>query len=466
MFACIYGEAFPKIDQPDPQAAALVNLGFSFSPLVEKTSANTVVFNVEGEKILFAPAIASPNVGRTWLYNLAEQIRRCAHQAGLKVNVAIAANPDAAIHAARAVDGLTVIGEGDERRRLGSFSLKLLDYSLAGIDGLRAAEIRETFTLWGLRAFGDFAELPVAGVAQRLGPEGVRLQKLAAGTSERHLVMVQPSIGFEQSLELEHAIAELDPLSFILSRLLNQLCLNLDAHAFATNELRLRLDLENKTTHDRTLCLPVPMCNAKTFLRLCLLDLESHPPPAPVIGVWIAAEPTRPRVLQNGLFVPLAPEPEKLELTLARLTKLVGAENVGSPEILDTHRADAFRMKRFAIIAGGKRRNSNRQSPVNSRQCIVGFRRFRPPLPSQVITNGDSPTRISTRKPASAEIVRGKIVKACGPWRTSGDWWRTDVWARDEWDVAVADTNSQSEILCRLVRDLITEDWFVEGIYD
>src|SRR5215475_1670139 len=141
MFACVYGEAFPKIEQPGAQAAALVNLGFSFSPLVEKTSAHTVVFNVEGEEILFGPAAGTPNGGRTWLYNLAEQICRYAHQGGLKVNVAIAANPDAAIHAARAVDGLTVIAEGDERRRLDSFSLKLLDYSLAGIDDLRAEEI-------------------------------------------------------------------------------------------------------------------------------------------------------------------------------------------------------------------------------------------------------------------------------------------------------------------------------------
>ena len=44
--------------------------------------------------------------------------------------------------------------------------------------------------------------------------------------------------------------------------------------------------------------------------------------PAPLIQrVEVEAIPAKPRVMQNGLFVPLSPEPEKLELTLARLKK-------------------------------------------------------------------------------------------------------------------------------------------------
>ncbi len=316
----------------------------------------------------------------------------------------------------------------------------------------------------------------------------MRLQKLARGTNERHLVLIQPPIGFEQSLELEHAITELEPLFFILSRLLNQLCANLHAHALATNELRLclvtepvavatrscsaleeQIDTENgsdQMIHNRTITLPLPMRNPKTFLRLCLLDLESHPPQAPVTAVSIAAEPTKPRVLQDGLFIPQAPEPEKLELTLARLAKLVGEQNVGSPELLDTHRPDAFRMKRFDLSSTHKKRTSNPQSVIRNSQFIIGFRRFRPPLRAQVVTMCARPIRISARKLASSDTLRGKILQAAGPWRTSGDWWCPDVWARDEWDVAVADANGKSEILCRIFRDLASEKWFVEGIYD
>ena len=165
---------------------------------------------------------------------------------------------------------------------------------------------------------------------------------------------MRPPIGFEQSLELEHPVEELEPLSFILSRLLNQLCANLIEHALATNELKLRLltepealvssntdtdsPSESDHLHERTITLPVPMQNPKTLLRLLLFDIEAQPPRAPIISVAISAEPVKPRASQTGLFIPLAPEPEKLEITLARLAKLVGRENVGSPELLDTHR--------------------------------------------------------------------------------------------------------------------------------
>ena len=295
----------------------------------------------------------------------------------------------------------------------------------------------------------------------------MRLQKLAQGNSERHLVLVQPLVGFEQSLELEHPVAELEPLSFILSRLLNQLCANLYAHALATNELRLRFKLEDKTEHERRITLPVPTRNPKTFLRLLLFDIELQPPQAAIIAVTIIAEPVKPRVSQSGLFIPLAPEPEKLELTLARLAKLVGADKVGSPELLDTHRPDAFRMKRFNLTVAHKKGTSNPQSAICNPQCLMAFRVFRPPWQAKVQFMHGRPVRINAGDANSSFIVRGKIICASGPWRTSGDWWRPDVWARDEWDVAVTESMSpQSDVLCRIYRDLQSEEWFVEGMYD
>jgi protein ImuB len=467
MFACIHRQSLcAKGSSPGKKSftsgESLVDLAFTFSPLVEQTTADTVVLNIEGCGLLFGAQIDAGATG-----NSANVIVQHAAKLGFKVNVAIAGNPDAAIHAARNNSGLTIIPPGEELSHLGNFTLKALDYSLAGIEADRADEIRETLALWGLRTFADLAKLPLAGTSQRLGQEGVRLQKLAQGKSERHLLLVKPPAGFEKSIELEHPIAELEPLAFILARLVNQLCASLSAKALATNELRLRLKLENKTEHKRTITLPVPMRNPRTFMRLLLLDIESHPPTASIKAVLIAAEATKPRVLQSGLFIPLAPEPEKLELTLARLTKLVGAENVGSPELLETHRPDAFQMKRFEIIGGRKRAGSNPRSAIGNRQCIMGFRMFRPPWRAEVQLLQGRPIRINGRGANSSSFVRGKVICASGPWRTSGDWWRADVWARDEWDVAVTEANSrQEEVLCRIYRDLCTETWFVEGMYD
>src|SRR5437667_235803 len=465
VFACIYGRVFVKNRfSDDARQALLIDLAFTFSPLVERMSVDTVVLDISGDQLLFS----SQNQAEVnWTRSLGDEIARRAAESSLKVSVSVAANPDVAIHAARAFKGVTIVSPGAELSQLGNLSIKLLDYSLAGIDEKKAEEIGETLALWGIRTFIDFAELPLAGVAQRLGQEGVRLQKLAQGKSERQLILVQPPVGFEQSLELEHPIAELEPLSFILSRLLNQLCANLNAQALATNELRLRLRLKDKTEQERTITLPVPMRNPKTFLRLLLFDIEALPPQAAITSVTIAAEPVKPRILQTGLFIPLAPEPEKLEVTLARLAKLVGANNVGSPELLDTHRPDAFRMKRFNLTVTHKKGTSNPQFAIPNPQCLMGFRMFRPPWRAEVQTLHGEPVRIAARSMDASSAVSAKIVCASGPWRSSGDWWRADVWARDEWDVAIADSNGgQSDVLCRIYRELASEEWVVEGIYD
>lgn len=493
MFACIHGRSVSKIPaENDLNNSSLVDLAFTFSPLVEETTADTVVFDISGQDLLFGEAeLAARDAAMAAANNIANEVIRRARELKLAINVSVAANPDVSIHAARSFNGLTIINVGDEGLCLRELSIKQIDFSLAGIDDQRAAEIRETFSLWGVHTFGDLARLPLAGIAERLGQEGLRLQKLAQGKTDRHLNLVRPPIGFEQSLELEHPVEELEPLSFILSRLLNQLCANLIEHALATNELKLRLVSEPRLVevtgantctasqaevddhlHERTITLPVPMQNPKTLLRLLLFDIEAQPPRAPIVAVMISAEPVQPRASQAGLFIPLAPEPEKLEITLARLAKLVGKDNIGSPELLDTHRPDAFRMKRFRLIQ--KRKNSRRNNSrgalnagETARLPVMGFRIFRPPWRADVKTIRGQPVRINARSGNSFNRVGGKIGCASGPWRSSGDWWRPDVWARDEWDVAVADENNQpGEVLCRIYRDLASDEWFVAGIYD
>src|SRR5260370_3119751 len=114
------------------------------------------------------------------------------------------------------------------------------------------------------------------------------------------------------------------------------------------------------------------MRNSKTLLRLLLFDIEAHPQQAASVAVTISVQPVKPRASQTGLFIPLAPEPERLEITLARLAKLVGADNVGSTELLDTRRPDAFRMKRFSVA--GARKKSNPQAASRNPQCVTGFK--------------------------------------------------------------------------------------------
>jgi protein ImuB len=485
--------------------AALLDCGCGFSPRVEDTAADTLVLDLAGLERVFGPPAKI----------VRDVARRCSEM-GLEANVAVASNADTAVLAARGFAGVTVIAEGKEAERLGELSVEVLldsKWSVASgqrpanptaLEGERApaaGEILETLERWGVRNLRALAALPEVALVERLGQEGLRWQKLARGETQRPLVVAEPPLLFEEAAELEYPVETLEPLAFLLNRMLEQLCARLAARALATNQLTVRLDLEverdcgtaelrscgienniesnsipqfgNPSIHQRTLRLPVPMLDARVFLKLLQLDLQAHPPQAAVTKVWLRAEPAEPRRAQNGLFVPEAPEAEKLSVTLARIGRVVSGqwsvasgrdpnERVGSPEIADTHRGDAFRMKAFAAsgqwpAASGQHALAGERAPT----AMVALRVFRPALAAVVTVREGKPAQVAS---AERPAMRGEVVWCAGPWRSAGEWWTEQAWRRQEWDVAVR--NEEGVALYRIYRDEIGGRWWMEGTYD
>ncbi len=446
--------------------AALLDCAQSFSPCVEDSTPDTVFLDLAGMESLLG---SLPEILRA-IFNRATAL-------GLQANVAIASNPDAALLAARglcgvgtACAGITLIPAGKEAEQLGPLPVEVLFSDQLEADQKKEADrLLETLDRWGIRNLRALAALPQVALSERLGQEGLRLQRLACGAALRTLVPVEAPLVFEEAVELEHPITLLEPLAFLLNRLLEQLCARLGSRALATQELRLTLELESysssssptsKNNFVRTLRLPLPMLDAKVFLKLLQLDLSAHPPGAPIMKIHLAAEPARPRSAQGGLFLPPSPEPEKLELTLARIAGMVGEHKVGALEILDTHHPEGFRMRRF--VAEVARSVPQKQNPdaAQAASAITGLRRFRPPLRASVTLENSQPTHVACNK----KEVGGEVLWKAGPWRFSGDWWEREVWSRDEWDIALK--NAETISLYRLVHDLLGGSWFVEGTYD
>jgi protein ImuB len=408
----------------------LTALAFDFSPVVEQTTPDTVAFDVSCLDRLFGLS-----------QDVAAAIVRRAQETGVRANLALAANPDAAIYAARGFPGVQILPQGDEAKFLGRLPLTLLAPS---------AELQQTLERWGIRRFQDLAALPPLGIAERLGLEGLRLRQLARGEVERKLLPMEEPLRFVDTLELEYPVELLEPLLFVLSRLLNGILTRLATRVLATNELSLRLCLENRGFHERKLRLPVPSLDNRAFLKLLQLDLAAHPPEAPVVAVTLEANPAKPQAAQSGLFLPQAPEPVKLELTMARIQAIVGEGHVGSPELVDTHRPRAFRMGHAPAMAA-----AGRPLAITDRrlQPHLALRVFRPPLAARVTIQGGRPEFVT------AKGIRGKVLEWAGPWRTSGDWWTSDPWSRDEWDIALSD-GAIYLIFCE------PRGWFVDGNYD
>jgi nucleotidyltransferase/DNA polymerase involved in DNA repair len=540
--------------------AALLDCAQSFSPRVEDTAPDTLVLDISGTEALFGPPL-----------KLAREVAQRASHLGMEVNAAVASNPDAATVAARGYSGITILTPENQEERLGHLPLDVLFPCNAPEKKDEAPEFLEKLERWGIRTLRAFAALPEIAIHERLGEKGVALQKLARGTGFRTLVPVDPPLVFEEAVELEHPLVLLEPLAFLLNQLLEQICTRLSARALATQELRLRLELDpcmradsnpgtvissegsqpesrdlaflsratNRSSeavipgeirsseakegksrgfafsssevvipnvardrgfsnHDsrsahrspsfftRTLRLPVPMLDAKIFLKLLQLDLRAHPPGAPIMKIWLSAEPARLRPGQAGLFLPPSPEPEKLELTMARISGIVGGGNVGAVELLDTYRPGGFRMRHFTPrdLSQGKRNRRSSKKTAPERQSIktgnapaaqkepgagchapepivTALRLFRPPHPATVTMRDGIPARVECD---SEKVTSGDISWQAGPWRSSGDWWEQEPWARDEWDIAVQGPNGL--VLYRLVHDLLTARWFVEGTYD
>ncbi len=158
-----------------------------------------------------------------------------------------------------------------------------------------------------------------------------------------------PEERFESSLELEWPIEDLEPLSFVLTRLLEPLATRLERRDRGAAVLHVRLRLVTKEMHARRLELPAPMRDVRTLRTLALLDLESHPPAAAIDRVTIVIDPTPGRVLQHTLFTRAHPTPEQLSTLLARLGALMGQDRIGAAATVDSYRPGAFEMKPFAI---------------------------------------------------------------------------------------------------------------------
>src|SRR5215217_9645931 len=132
MFACIYAPETPA-------ELSLTQFAYGFSPVVEEVRGGTVVIDVDGCELLFGSAYQLAN-------EVAQRAQKSPTEGGLEstISVAIAANPDAAIHAATHLKGITYVSPGEELTCLGDFPLDRLDPSLIEVEKKIADEVLET----------------------------------------------------------------------------------------------------------------------------------------------------------------------------------------------------------------------------------------------------------------------------------------------------------------------------------
>jgi protein ImuB len=448
---------------------ALLEAAERFSPRVEDAGDGVAYLDLAGLERRFG-------AGQAGEEELGRALAGATEAIALPARVGIAGSKLAARVAAGLPGSPLVVPAGEEAVFLAPLPLTRL---------APEAEVAATLERWGLRSIGDFARLPAARVASRLGRAGQELHATALGIDPRPLIPREPPPTFQEGMSLEWPLVSLEPFLFMGRAALERLCRRLEVCGLACSRLTLSLRLDPDGIHERTLDLPAPSRDTKTLLTLVRLELEAHPPGAPVLGFGFLAHPDRPREAQLSLFGPAALSPDKLAATLGRLFALLGPERVGSPQALDGHRPERAALVAFAPPPPPE----VRREPPRGRG-LLAVRVLRPPVALEVITEEPPPEpqgvlpgagaagngaaagararwlrpreiRPVVRDGAKRPHLQGGVRVAAGPWAVEEGWWEESPAERDYWDVELAQGG-----MLRIYRDRRSGDWYADGIYD
>lgn len=404
--------------------ATLHAVAFTLSPTIEETAPGICTVDLRGAKPAQLMAKANDAIAQLNRFDL-------------NATIGLARTPLLAFYAARSTSCVQWIH--DEKKFLGPLPMAASDASPTLLDILRT---------WGLHTFGDLTALPRDAIIRRLGAEGLALWNRASGGASRPLTPVIPPQKFAASMEFEYAMETLEPLLFILNRLLDRLTFELIAAHFVAAEIHLQLKLEDEKILHLDFRLPEPTGQTEILLRTLHTRLESVQTNSSIVALNIELTPVRSLVRQQGIFETELRDPHGFAETLARLSALVGPENVGTPQLENIHRPDAVKLiAPLTVIPPSAR------APVHPR-LGPPLRRFRPRLAARLEFTGDQPGYLWS------EYVNGEIAARSKGCCSSGEWWQSDLqWQRTEYDVELAQGG-----LYRLLR--IEDAWFLEGEYD
>ena len=454
-------------------AAVLLEVAGSLSPDFEATADGVVTVDVSRAKIPDWSSWAAAVVARLATLQLRAQL-------------GLAANPDLALLAARRAGPVLVV------QNAATF---LADIAIAEVDP--SPELVSILRDWGIGHLGQLAQVPKDALIDRLGPAAGELWQRAMGGKPRLLRLVRPVEEFGETFDFEHEIETLEPLLFVLRRILDQLARRLAGVHRVAEKMTLTLEGKSETRnskletngeenfgnqettarpsracapvssassllefvssfefrassflHHRTFTIPAPTLDVEVLFRILHTHLDGLTLEHCPTGVRLTIEPVCADHRQLRLFESPLRDPNRFGETLARLSALVGAERVGVPEPEDTHRPDRFRIVEPRFHTAGEEENGALDLAIG-----LPLRRYRPAFPAQVELVRHTPAFVFSEK------IHGEIVEVAGPYRLSGDWWESERWSAEEWDVEMSDG-----ALIRLAKR--GDSWFIEGSYD
>lgn len=402
---------------------SLIFVAHQFSYAIE-TLGDGILFDVSGlEKLIGNP-------GR-----IARRIFEEMEKQNLSGSIAVADTVDAAILLARQDKGeYRIMHSADTFQKLPLSNL------------LIERDTLNVFNDLGMRRVEDLLDIPHEELVARYGREFL---KVIEKIEQKSASLLTPNIkesNVSWSYRLDSPVEDFEQLIFLLNHGLEKLFARIAHLGFSTEELDISFELNDRTAKAYKIKTSFPTLERAFWLKLINLRMSLDPPVAGIISVNVVSHFTKPRPAQKGLYAVSRPEPERLLLTVNKLKKLVGEENVGMPVILDQRLPEGFTLNADAMPEGRER------TEVRGENAVIAFSYFRPPVRAEVLARDGRLIFVRTRS------FSGRVTEYSGVWKANSKWW-DGSWKTQEWDVEIE--NRGIYRLCK-----VNKEWFLAGEYD
>lgn len=365
---------------------------------------------------------------------ITRKINRALRKTCLTANVAIAGSADTAILLARRNEAVGQDGSADRFSQLPLRDLQIDDDTL------------NIFSDLGIHKIEDLQQVPTDDLINRYGQKFKNVIDIIEQKGGRILTPNVKENSLTWSYDLDFPVEDFEQLIFIVNHGLDKLFAQISYSALSTEQLDVGLGLRKKEEKSYEIKTSFPTLEKSFWLKLVNLRIALEPPESEIVSVRIVCHFTKPRPDQRGLYSVSRPEPESLLLTVNKLKKLVGEENVGIPVIVNQRLPEAFSLDPEQLPKG------NEKVEIESEGLTAAFCYFRPPVPASVTVENKRLLFIKT-----SHFI-GRVIKYSGVWKKNSHWWNRP-WNEQEWDIEVENNG-----VYRLGKN--GAEWFLVGEYD
>jgi protein ImuB len=366
-------------------------------------------------------------------------------------------------------------------------------------------DVRRTLKLLGVHTMGDFAALPPPSVGRRWAQHGVDASTLARGEDRRPLTAFLPVEKIREAVELEHEVAELEPLAFVLRPLCERVATRLAGRGSAAAKVAVTLSGHGGPESRRmettiTIAPARPTPSARTLVDLLRAHLSERQLEHGVDRVAVeVVEEGEAVAIELDLFDRAAAAPGAVDVAVARLRAAFGADAVSGAALADRHRPEAAWQKvaftppdeaaqrrglRAKAPRGAKRKASADLPPAAPTVLPMlvrtpgALRLLDPPAPlatdedvnrraAEDAENRNSDSGLSdlcvSAVPTRFQLAGSyqHVTSVAGPTRLEAEWWTDEPLARDYYEVATEEGGRYW-----LYRDRRSGGFYLHGVFD